>query len=75
MWKTQVAVFTMALAWDWVSVWSTRAYANQSWASLPLSAVLMGLWIGGVTLSMHRRYWPALILGAVAGTAIGISFL
>ena len=73
MWK-MVGAFAIAFVWDWVGVWGTRSYAAQSWAALPLSALLMAFWIAGVQVARSRRYWGALVAGAVLGTWVGISW-
>jgi len=71
---TQLGVFVLAMVWELVGVWGTRAFAAQSVASLPIAFLLMALWIAGVNVSRDRKFWPALLIGAVGGAAIGITW-
>lgn len=73
MWiKPHVAAFVLAMVWDYINVLGTRAFAAQSYAALPIAAILMLFWVAGVSLSRDRRLWPALIIGAVVGVWLGI---
>ena len=72
--RAHLAAFALALVWDCLGVWGTRSFAEQSLTALPLSAVLMLFWVTGVSICRDRRLWPALILGAVTGTWLGITF-
>lgn len=77
MWATicqQVIVFAIVVAWEWTGVYASRSYAGQSLAALPLSAVLCGFWLIGITICKNRRVWPVTIAGAILGTWLGISW-
>ena len=70
--KTHLAVFAVVLVWDWLGTGATRAYADQSLAALPLSAVLTTFWLLGVNLCTKKQVWPTAIIGGVIGTWLGI---
>ena len=72
-WGMSLAIFALGLAWDTIGVLGTRCYAGQALCSLPISAILTAFSAVGITACADKRLIPALVLGAVAGTWIGIS--
>ena len=68
-------LFILMAAWEWLATLSVRWCANTDLAAIPAAGVLTAFWWVGIIQVNHSKKRAAVtILGAMAGTGLGLLF-
>ena len=71
--RTWTKTFLLFAAWDWLVTAGTIYMAERDYRAIPLAVALTAFWWFAVRLVQNdRRLLPIGLLGAGAGTALGM---